>query len=369
MIHNLKNPTDLSGLYFVYRGSTNLEQKGTYGLAHFGEHLKCKNFDDLQDTLQENGIMHNAYTSGNNVVFYFTGLEKYLAPFRETLIERMTQFNTTEEELVKEKKIVLEEYMDSFTDQTHTHYLNFNRRFYGNYSPIGLREDIENFDMSIWKQFHDMQYAQPDMLISISKDYELKDTGIIGFTDRSQKMRSDWAHDANAILEPSLEYPDKTSIIWNKKIELQDQPLVGIAANMLIGGLNSPLYQEVREKRGLVYYLQCYTHRIGNMPYVAVNTATSDKNVAEVNSVIGEVFANREKYLTQERFEIVKKSQTILREKRLINRYNDISDILNPEVKELADRLDTLKLEEVFEVYDKYFDPSTFTISTDKDLD
>jgi predicted Zn-dependent peptidase len=369
MIHNLKNPTDLSGLYFVYRGSTNLEEKGTYGLSHFGEHLKCKNFDDLQDSLQENGIMYNAYTSGNNVVFYFTGLEKYLAPFRDVLIERMTQFNTTEEELIKEKKIVLEEYMDCFTDQTQTHYLNFCRKQYGYYNAIGLKEDIENFDLNIWKKFHDEQYEQPDMIINISKDFVLEDKGIIGFTDRSNIIKTDWKFDANAILEPAMEYPDKTSIIWNKVADIKDQPLLGIVTNMLINGLNSPLYQEVREKRGLVYYLQCYNSKIGGMPYIGLNTMTSDKNVAEVNSVIADVLSNREKYLTQERFDVIKKSQMISREKRTINRFNDINDILNPEIKELADRLDTLQIEEVYEVYDKYFDPSTFIINTDKDLD
>jgi predicted Zn-dependent peptidase len=366
MIHNLKNPTDLSGLYFVYRGSTNLEQKGTYGLSHYGEHLKCKVIDDLQDELQENGISHNAYTSGNVIVFYFTGLERDLAPFREILTERMTRFTTTEEEVEKEKKIVLEEYMGCFTDQTEIHYHNFQRRHFGYYGPIGLREDIENFDLAKWKAYHDMQYDQPDMIINISNKYEMQDNGLIGFTDRSKSIKTELKYDANAILEPSIAYPDKTSIIWNKTVAIEDQPLVGIATNMLIGGLNSPLYQEVREKRGLVYYLHCYTAKLANMPFIGLATLTSDTNVAEVNNVIGEVLSNRKKYLTEERFNVVKKSMRISREKREINRYQDISDILNPEIKRLADRLESLQVDELYDVYDKYFDPSTFLINTDK---
>jgi predicted Zn-dependent peptidase len=366
MIHNIKNPTDLSGLYFIYKGSTNLETKGTYGLAHFGEHLKCKNVDDLQDLLQENGISHNAYTSGNEVVFYFTGLEKYLAPLRETLIERMTQFNTTEEELAKEKKIVLEEYMDSFTDQTYIHYFNFFRSQYGSYSPIGLKEDIENFDMATWKKFHDLQYERPDMVVNISKSFELQNVGNMQFEDRSNTLRSVWNANPKAILEPSIEYPDKTSIIWNKPIAKEDQPLVSIAAKMLSGGLNSPLYQEIREKRGLVYYVHCYTGKLGAMPYIQFSTMTSDKNVAELNNVATEVFANPAKYMTNERFELVKKSTIISKEKREIDRYGDISDILNPEMKALSDRIETLTFEEVMDVYSRNFDPATFVINTDK---
>jgi predicted Zn-dependent peptidase len=369
MIHNLKNPTDLSGLYFVYRGSTNLEEKGTYGMAHFGEHLMCKVFDDLQDELQENGISHNAYTSGSNVVFYFTGLERYLAPYRETLIERLTRFTTTEEELEKEKSIVLKEYMGSFSDQAHNHQLNFLRRYYGYYAPIGLREDIENYDMAKWKAFYDKQYKNPDMVINISKDYELQDNGIFTFQNRLHTLRDDWKFDVDAVLEPSVSQDDNATIIWNKRIDIADQPLASVATSMLSSGLNAPLYQEVREKRGLAYYVQLGSGRIGNQAYLGLSTMTGFENIAEVNSVVSDVLSNKEKYLTKERFEIVKKSEMISREKRQINRFNDISDILNPEIKALADRLDTLQLEEVYEVFDKYFEPSSFTISTDKDLD
>lgn len=131
MIKNLKNETDLSGLYFVYNGSTNLEKKGWYGIAHLMEHLKCKAFDDLQDTLQANGISWNAYTSDNQIVFYFTGLEEYLAPFRNTLIERMylpLENYVDSDILENEKNIVLEEYQDSFTNQNEIFYMNLFRK-------------------------------------------------------------------------------------------------------------------------------------------------------------------------------------------------------------------------------------------------
>ena len=44
MIINLKSQTNLSGLYVVYEGSTNLEKKGNYGISHLMEHLMCKTF-------------------------------------------------------------------------------------------------------------------------------------------------------------------------------------------------------------------------------------------------------------------------------------------------------------------------------------
>lgn len=368
MIINLKNPTDLSGIYFVYKGSTNLEKKGWFGISHYMEHLMCKNFDDLQDVLQENGISWNAYTSNNVIVFYFTGLEKYLAPFRDTLIERMTSFRATPEECEKEKKIVLEEYMDGFTEQYSAHSENFFRRYYNSYSPIGLKEDIEKYTYQDCLDFFKVQYQEPDYVINISKDYTL--TSSIKFKDRSGLLRSDWGFSDKTILEPGNFPGDKTSIIWNKPLPVaaEDYPVVMFINSMLINGLNSPLYQEIREKRGLVYYLHCYSSKIGTLPYLNISTMTSDKNVNELESVLAEVLSNKEKYLTSQRLEMVRKSSLISREKKDINRYSDISDIISPDVAKLNSKLETLTLDEIYHVYDKYYSVDDFIKNKDKEL-
>lgn len=366
MIHNIKNPTDLSGLYFIYRGSTNLERKGIYGIAHLMEHLQCKNFDDLQNVLQENGISWNAYTSHDYVVFYFTGLEKYLAPFRSNLIERMSSFTVTEEEVEKEKKIVLEEYLDSFTDQSQAHYLNFNRKYLGTYSPIGLKEDIENITYQDCLDFFNAQYANPDEIVNISKTFVLKDPNI-KFTNRRNNFVN-FTPNNNAILEETVEYVDKTSIIWHKEVSSSDQPMINMICKMLGGGLNSPLYQEVREKRGLVYYLHCYSYNVGLTSHINISTTISDDNINTLNETIKEVLNNRKKYLTLERFETVKKSLIIAKEKSEINKFGDISDILDPEIKKFYDKLDSLTMNEINNIYDKYFDPEGFLINTDKEL-
>lgn len=369
MIVNLKNPTDLSGIYFVYKGSTNLEKKGWYGISHYMEHLMCKNFDDLQNVLQENGISWNAYTSNNVIVFYFTGLEKYLAPFRSILIERLTSFTPSPEDCEKEKKIVLEEYMDGFTEQYSSHSENFFRRYYGSYSPIGLQEDIKNFTYQDCLDFFKLQYQEPDCIVNISKTFELTDANI-GFKDRSGLLLSDWKFSKDTILEPGNFPGDKTGIIWNKPLPVgtEDYPIVMFINSMLISGLNSPLYQEIREKRGLVYYLHCYSSKLGTLPYLNISTMTSDKNVNELESVLADVLSNKEKYLTPQRLELVRKSSLISREKKDINRYTDISDIINPDVAKLNEKLETLTLDEIYQVYDRHFLVDGFIKNKDKEL-
>ena len=47
---------------------------------------------------------------------------------------------------------------------------------------------------------------------------------------------------------------------------------------MLSLGLKSPLYQEIREKKGLVYYVHCYQSRVNNQGINTISTQTSNKN-------------------------------------------------------------------------------------------
>ena len=124
MIINLKSQTDLSGFYVVYEGSTNLEKPGWYGISHLLEHLVCKSFDHLQEDFDKDGIDWNAYTSGNEIVFYLTGLDEKVNKWKGEFMDLLGQFNVTKEEFENERKIVLEEYMDAFNSQTEVHMLN-----------------------------------------------------------------------------------------------------------------------------------------------------------------------------------------------------------------------------------------------------
>lgn len=369
MIKNFTNQTDLSGLYFIYNGSTNLERKGIYGIAHLMEHLKCKAFEDLQDELQANGISWNAYTSDNQVVFYFTGLEEYLAPFRETIIERMySPFEgyVNVEILEKEKEIVLEEYQDSFTNQNEIFYMNLFRKKFNHYSPIGLKEDIEGFTLQDCIDFYNVQYKNPDMIINISKSYELSKE--LTFENRKETLKSDWSENLNAPLEERADFPESLCLYYYRSIEEKDIPVVKLINSLLGSGLNSPLYQEIREKRALCYHVGSYVHEIGKLPLVLVAIMTSPEKAEIAHTTLKDVFDNKTLHLTESRLDTIKKAMIIAKKKKLINRHEYISDIIDDNIDKLNSILETITLDEIYSVYDKYFSLDTFTKVDDKNF-
>lgn len=363
MIYNVPNQTDLSGFYVIYNGSTMNEKPGLYGCSHYWEHLKCKTFDDLQESFDQDGVSWNAYTSDTQIVFHYTGLEEYLAPYKDQIIDRMLTFDITEEQFENERKIILEEFGDAFNEQGKSHVANLYRTKLNNFGPIGRRIDIENVT------FHEMcnydkLIGKPHDIIHVSKTSEYNRD--INFSTNIFDNQLKWGDFSNEI-EKNNEYIGKASIANLSPVITSDFAHCHFINSMLGSGLKSPLYQEIRESRGLVYFVHCYIDRVTpNSGINTISTETSEENAEEVVSVIKEVLGNPTKYLTKERFELVKKGMIVQLKKNDINRHGNVGRWINPLEWQVEPILDTITLDQLMETYSKYYNFDKWYISNDQ---
>ena len=364
MIVNLKSETDLSGFYVVYEGSTNLEKKGWYGISHLMEHLMCKNFDHLQEDFDKDGIDWNAYTSSNEIVFYIQGLDEKVNKWKGEFMDLLGQFNVTKEQFENERNIVLEEYMDCFNDQTQSHMLNLSRKLFNDYDPIGLRSDLEGLKYMDCIKYFELQYANPTKIINVSKNKKYKNDNI-EFVKREITKRTEFGNH-KVDLELNNDFKDKTSIAILSPIIEEDFAYVHFINAMLSLGLMSPLYQEIREKRGLVYYVNCYQSRINNQGINTISTQTSNKNADKVVELVKEVIENPDKYLTKDRFNLVKDFYNVRMKKDEILRYKNVNQWINPEGWSVYDILDKVKFKDIKDIYEKYYNFDKFYVSNDK---
>ncbi len=364
MITNLKSQTDLSGFYVIYEGSTNLEKPGIYGISHLMEHLMCKNFDHLQEAFDKDGIDWNAYTSSNEIVFYIQGLDEKVNKWKGEFMDLLGQFNVTKEQFENERKIVLEEYMDCFNDQTQSHMLNLSRKLFKDYDPIGLRSDLENLKYMDCLNYFELQYAKPSKIINVSKNKKYKNDDL-DFAVRKFENKIEFGNH-KVDLELNNDFKDKSSIAILSPVIEEDFAYVHYINAMLSLGLMSPLYQEIREKRGLVYYVSCYQSRMNGQGLNTISTQTSNKNADEVIACVKDVISNPDKYLTKERFDLVKEYYKVRMQKDEILRYKNVNQWINPEGWTVNEILDKVTLKKIREVYDKYYDFDKFYISNDK---
>lgn len=363
MIKNLDSQTELSGFYIVYNGSTNLEKPGWRGLSHLMEHLVFKSVDHLQEDFDRDGLDYNAYTSSNNIVFYLTGLDSSVNKWKDTFLNLLLKFQITEEEFHNERKIVLEEYMDYFNDQTYSHSMNLSRKLLNDFDPIGLRQDLEDLQYSDIKEFFELQYSKPSKIINVSKNSKYTNDNI-EFSDLViDKVYVKGDYDVD--LELNNNFKDKSSIIITSDLISDDFGYISFINSMLSYGLASPLYQEVREKKGLVYSIGCYLSILNKQGINSISTLTSNENVEEVNNAIKDVLTNPDKYITQERLDVIKDYYMVRKQKAEILRYNNVNDIIN-EHQSVYDILDNINLDKVMEIYNKYYTIDKFRISVDK---
>jgi predicted Zn-dependent peptidase len=364
MLINLKSQTELSGLYIVFDGSTNIEERGIYGISHLMEHLLCKNFESLRDDFERDGIDWNAYTSQNEIVFFFTGLESYLMKWRLKLIDMITNFDISKSQFENERKIILQEYKNAFSDQSECHVNNLSRKLFRDYNPIGLKEDLESLTYMNCLDFFEKQFKSPTKIINVSSGRPLSVD--IDFLEMNVVKTYERGPFKDVILEPVRNFGDKVSLIMVSKLATEDFAYINFINTMLSSGLSSPLYSEVREKRGLVYHINCSQSRLNKQGVTMIMTESSDKNVELVFDTIENILNNPNKFLSKKRFEMIKKSYLIRYQKDRINRFQNVNHWINPPEWSVKNIIKTISYDKLIDVYERHFKYSDFYISNDR---
>lgn len=341
------NPLAMSGVYVIYGNAGALYEKdGEYGTSHLMEHMVCHNWDDLRDTFQANGIQANAYTGSDLVVFHITGLTSRIEPLAKEFVARVTggiSDKITEEMFETEKMTVLQEYGDTFADPVVCSIYNGLRKLFGAYGPIGRRKDIESFTFEDFKRVYEEKFRTPNLVVYVGPN-GINFTGI-NYAETAGKIMCPPEYREDRVVELE-ENPgvDRTFVncFSNLICPREDSMALKIACRMLSSGLNSPLYQEIREKRGLSYYSIGDIERMGSVVVPMFCAATDKEKAAELIGVYDMVFGDLEKYLTEERFNLCINFAKITKEKNTVLRYEYYDDFI---VKALGYALDDTELE------------------------
>lgn len=367
-ILNLKSPTELSGFYIIFNGSTNNETDGYYGVSHLAEHLLTKGMEKHQDQLDMDGVNFNAYTSNNEVVFHITGLESSIVKWRDILLNSIFDVKTSLEDFETEKSIVLEEYTDSFSDKVSSHMLNLDRKLLGSYSPIGRKKDLIDLTHLKYLEFAERFFSKPSKIINVtkSKDYKNNSLSFNEYLTPSTLKREVNNNKSILDINMSLHKEGKSSLIMTS--DIIDENFYNIAfINLMLGfGLQSPLYKEVREKNGLVYYINVGMHNLNRKGINSISTMTSEENVPKIVEIVGNIFKNKDKYLTKERFNVIKETMLINKKMSDIDRYKKIQSYISPKEFSVTENLDKIKLKECLDIFDKYYNIDNYYVSNDK---
>jgi predicted Zn-dependent peptidase len=374
IIHNLKSDTDLSGFYIIYKGSALAEHPNERGLSHLIEHLICKNNEHLEKQYYKYAINYNAITSDNYIVYYINGLEEYLSKFKIQFYAEITKRHSfTEESIEHEKKIVLEEFNNSFSEKLLGHRYTMFRKYFNYYSAIGDSDIIKKSTNNTIVDLYERQYKEPYMIVNISNKslFQLEETA-------NSKTKIDSHHSLNIHnvmqLRERFNYKkvecsqnDDNIVIMHigknliPNIELPKTQLLNY---MLCGDMQKPVFSALRNKYGFCYYANISDYCFDNQHVNVFSTETQYLNTEKINSVVANVIKN--KCISKREFNMAKMHFEIQRKIQNINRFNNIRDLLYNNIFS-SDNLEKITYSDIeehfFTYYFDYIENNFFTNS------
>ena len=163
-----------------YKTGSRNETPGTYGLAHFLEHMMFKGTrkykkGEISEIINGLGGVYNAFTSVDCTAYYETISPKHLEKVIEIEADRFKGSIFDEKELKLEKNVVLSELEGNLNnpvtllDQTlrETAYESSSYK----HPTIGYKEDIINIDSNIMRDFYKRFYNPQNATIVLAGDF------------------------------------------------------------------------------------------------------------------------------------------------------------------------------------------------------
>jgi len=280
------------------------------GISHFIEHMVFKgtatrSAEDIARCMDSLGGHLDAFTGKELVSFNTKVLDEHLPVAFEVLSDMILRPAFREEDIAKEKGVILEELkMESDNPEYQVHE-TFSSNFWKNEplgQPIlGTRKTIQGFSGSMVKKYYRAVYTPANLIVTAAGNL-------------THAHMVDLARKEFGGLKPGKPLAKqgapktRSHIVLRHKKELEQVHLMlGVPAypvaherryasyvlNTLLGGsMSSRLFQNIREQRGLVYAVFSEMNSYKDSGCMAVYAGTSRRTVLPVIDLILEEFAN-----------------------------------------------------------------------------
>jgi predicted Zn-dependent peptidase len=289
--------------YIMLAAGSRYEDASNRGIAHFAEHMFFKGTErrptarDLAMEVDKMGGEFNAFTSKEYTGYYIRCAGENRDTALDVLVDMLRHSRFDSEELDREKGVIVEEmnmYIDTPRDYVGSLYeeLIFGSNPLG-WETLGTRETVRGATRETFLEYLDHWYTPARMVVGVA--------GAVGddLIPRLEDLLGDMAGNgsgkpAPAELarpsEPQLNVHQKDSDQANICLGVPSYPVghpdryaVQMLATVLGTGMSSRLFLEVRERRGLAYYVygvnSAYTDAGTLVSQAGVDLARADEAV------------------------------------------------------------------------------------------
>lgn len=372
----------LTTLLLIGAGSR-YENAVNNGIAHFFEHMPFKGSKKypssfaISSTIEGLGGAFNAFTAKDHTGYWVKATNDNFPTVIDLLSDIVLNPLLIPEEIEREKGVIVEEinmYEDSPAERVEE---IFEALLYKNhplgYDILGTKETVNSFKRETFIEYMNRFYHPSNVVLVVAGGLGDNSIGISDdeikklYLNTIEEKFGAWNHNTEATFVPLKEKQSKPQLVVRYKKTEQAHYCIGfrtfsfydkrkyalsILAAILGGGMSSRLFIEVRERRGLCYYIstgrQLY-HDVGNLVTQAGVVNNIDKVKESINVTLKEHTKMAKGDITDE--EVVKAKALI--KGRLLLSLEKSENVASFFGNELILRNELEKVEDVIENIDK----------------
>lgn len=309
----------MTAILLVGAGSR-FENEKNNGIAHFFEHMvfkgskKYPNFFMISSILEGMGAYHNAFTGKDHTGYWVKAPTKYFSKVIDVISDMVLNPLLKQDEIEREKGVIVEE-INMYEDQPQRRVGEYFEELLYKGNPLGFniagkKETVVKFRRDIFSNYIDKLYFPENAVLVVAGGLGKIDS-IGNFTSVIEDKFAGWSGsknniaDSEKIIKVNEKQESPKMLIINKKTE-QTHFCIGYRAfsfsdsrrytlsvlgTVLGGGSSSRLFIEVRERRGLCYYISTGRELYSDAGYMVTQAGVTnnlEKNKETVKVILGE---------------------------------------------------------------------------------
>ncbi|WP_035291471.1 pitrilysin family protein [Clostridium sp. KNHs214] len=304
-IISIKKDTRIASINLAVKIGSLYEHKNEKGICHFIEHMLFKgttnrNNEKLNDELEQLGGEYNAYTDYTSTVYTVTSLCEELDKAVELLSDMTMNSIFNEDELEKERGVILAEIRTSKDDIEDYSFRRINSMAFKEspikYDTIGQEETVKRFSREDLMNYYKNYYVPNNSCIVVVSSYEHEEV-----VELIEKYFNEWrrkkTEKSEIVIEeniPMREISTKKDMEQSTimylytfhKLEKNKELVLKILNHKLGESSNSILFRELREKRGLAYDVYTNLDLTKGVKNIYIYTSVAREDVKEALQVI-----------------------------------------------------------------------------------
>jgi len=275
------------------------------GISHLLEHMafkgtKRRSAQDLAEEIENVGGHINAYTSRENTAYYAKVLKGDVGLAVDIIADILQNSVMDPEELERERSVILQEIHQANDTPDDIIFDHFQAVAYPNQAVgrpvLGTEEIVKSLPREVILSYMQDNYAASRMVFSAAGNVNHDElVALVSEKFQTLKLTSDIKpeksrYEGGSFMEDRQSLEQVHVVLGFDGVRYDDPDFytLSVMSTLFGGGMSSRLFQEIREKRGLVYSIYSFVSAYDDGGMLGVYAGTGAEEVKELMPIIAD---------------------------------------------------------------------------------